>query len=51
MKERKAAAERAIVLEALVRNDWQISRTAAELGLADHSSLLKILRRHGIKRG
>jgi two-component system nitrogen regulation response regulator NtrX len=50
LKERRAAAECAILLDALARNDWQINRTAAELGLADHSSLLKIMRRHGIKR-
>jgi len=48
--ERKAEAERRIVVEALERNDWRIGQTAAELGLADHSSLLKIMRRHGIAR-
>jgi len=50
LKEQKAEAERRIVLEALERNDWQITRTAADMGLADHSSLLKIMRRHDIKR-
>jgi DNA-binding NtrC family response regulator len=50
LKDRKALAEREIVLEALERNRWQITKTAAELGLADHSSLLKIMRRHGLKR-
>jgi len=50
-KARKADAERAILLEALERNRWHISNTAAELGLADHSSLLKVMRRHGLKRG
>jgi transcriptional regulator of acetoin/glycerol metabolism len=49
-KERKAAAERSIVLSALERNGWHITRTAAELGLADHASLLKIMRRHGLRR-
>lgn len=50
LKDRKLAAERAILLEALAKNDWQITRTAKALGLADHSSLLKIMRRHGIRR-
>jgi two-component system nitrogen regulation response regulator NtrX len=48
--EQKAEAERRIVVLALERNDWHITKTAAELGLADHSSLLKIMRRHGIER-
>jgi DNA-binding NtrC family response regulator len=48
--ERKAEAERRIIIEALDRNDWHITRTAQELGLADHASLLKIMRRHGISR-
>ncbi len=50
LRELKAAAERGIILAALRRNDWHISRTARELGLSDHSSLLKIMRRHGIKK-
>ena len=48
--ELKAEAERRIIAVALERNDWQISKTASELGLADHSSLLKIMRRHGLSR-
>jgi DNA-binding NtrC family response regulator len=44
-------AERKIILGALERNDWKITRTAEELGLADHASLLKIMRRLGVKRG
>ncbi len=48
--ERKAEAERQIILAALERNDGHVTRTAAELGLADHASLLKIMRRHGITR-
>jgi len=48
--ERRAEAERQIVLAALERNDWHVTRSAAELGLADHASLLKIMRRHGISR-
>jgi DNA-binding NtrC family response regulator len=50
LKDLKVAAERQIVLAALERNAWHITRTAAELGLADHSSLLKIMRRHSLKR-
>ena len=48
--ELKAEAERQIVVLALERNGWHITRTAQELGLADHASLLKIMRRHGISR-
>jgi two-component system response regulator AtoC len=48
--ELKAEAEREIIAVALQRNDWHITRTASELGLADHSSLLKIMRRHGLAR-
>jgi DNA-binding NtrC family response regulator len=50
LKDQKAAAERRIILAALERNDWHITNTAARLGLADHSSLLKIMRRHGLKK-
>jgi DNA-binding NtrC family response regulator len=46
----KAEAERRIIVTALERNDWHITRTAAELELSDHASLLKIMRRHGISR-
>jgi DNA-binding NtrC family response regulator len=46
--ERKAEAERQIIVAALERNEWHITRTAEQLGLADHASLLKIMRRHGI---
>ena len=46
----KAEAERRIVLSALERNEWHVTRAAEELGLADHASLLKIMRRHGIRR-
>ncbi len=49
--ERKAEAERQIIVAALERNEWHITRTAQELGLADHASLLKIMRRHAITRG
>jgi DNA-binding NtrC family response regulator len=51
LKALKTEAEREIVLSALERHDWQITRTAEALGLADHSSLLKIMRRHGLSKG
>jgi transcriptional regulator of acetoin/glycerol metabolism len=46
----KTDAERRIILAALEKNEWQITRTAESLGLADHASLLKIMRRLGIRR-
>jgi two-component system, NtrC family, nitrogen regulation response regulator NtrX len=46
----KAEAERQIVGAALERHDWHITRTAEELGLSDHASLLKIMRRLNLKR-
>ena len=49
-QERKERAVRIILEEALERNSRHITRTAADLGLADHSSLLKIMRRHGLKK-
>jgi two-component system nitrogen regulation response regulator NtrX len=51
LKALKAQAERQIVLAALDRHDWHVTRTAAALGLADHSSLLKVMRRHGLRKG
>jgi DNA-binding NtrC family response regulator len=48
--ELKIEAERLIVLEALDRHAWHITRTADALGLADHASLLKIMRRLGVER-
>jgi two-component system, NtrC family, nitrogen regulation response regulator NtrX len=48
--ERKAEAERQILIAALDRHDWHVTRTAQELELADHASLLKIMRRHGLTR-
>jgi transcriptional regulator with GAF, ATPase, and Fis domain len=47
----RAQAEREIVVAALERHDWHVTRTAEALGLADHSSLLKIMRRHGLSKG
>jgi len=38
------------VLDALERHGWQIGKTAKALGLADHASLLKIMRRHSIQK-
>jgi two-component system nitrogen regulation response regulator NtrX len=46
----RAEAERQIVLAALEGHDWHITQTAEALGLADHSSLLKIMRRHKLTR-
>jgi DNA-binding NtrC family response regulator len=48
--ELKAEAERRIIVVALERHEWHITRTAEALGLSDHASLLKIMRRHGISR-
>jgi two-component system, NtrC family, nitrogen regulation response regulator NtrX len=48
--ELKAEAERQIIVAALERHAWHITRTAEALGLADHASLLKIMRRHAISR-
>lgn len=49
-REQKRAAEQVIVRRALEAHDWRIGRTAAALGLADHSSLLKIMNRLGVRR-
>lgn len=46
----KLEAERQIVVAALERNEWHVTRTAEELGLADHASLLKIMRRLDLRR-
>jgi len=46
----RAHAERQIVVSALDKHDWHVTRTAESLGLADHSSLLKIMRRHGLSK-
>jgi DNA-binding NtrC family response regulator len=43
-------AERKIVLAALEKFDGHITKTAESLELADHASLLKIMRRLGISR-
>ena len=49
-QERRADAERRIILTALARNDGHVTQTADDLGLADHASLLKIMRRLNLKR-
>ena len=49
-QELKADAERRIIVTALDKHEWQITRTAEALDLADHASLLKIMRRLGIQR-
>jgi DNA-binding NtrC family response regulator len=51
LKALKAQAERQIVLGALEKHGWHVTRTAESLGLSDHSSLLKIMRRHGLSKG
>jgi DNA-binding NtrC family response regulator len=50
LKAMKAQAERQIVLAALDKHEWHVTRTAEALGLSDHSSLLKIMRRHGLSK-
>jgi transcriptional regulator with PAS, ATPase and Fis domain len=49
-QELRAEAERRIIVGALEKHDWHITRTAEALGLADHASLLKIMRRLEIHR-
>ena len=49
-REQKRAAEREIILRALDANDWKVGRTARALGLSDHSSLIKIMNRLGVRR-
>ncbi len=49
-QELRAEAEREIVLGALHRNEGHVTNAAEDLGLADHASLLKIMRRLGIRR-
>jgi two-component system, NtrC family, nitrogen regulation response regulator NtrX len=50
LQELRGAAELAIVQAALERNNWHLTNTARELGLADHASLSKVMKRHGLKR-
>src|SRR4030095_16802986 len=51
LKAMKAQAERQIVVAALEKHHWHVTKTAEALGPADHSSLLKIMRRHGLRSG
>jgi DNA-binding NtrC family response regulator len=48
--ELKVEAERKILLHHLQAHDWHITNTAKTLGISNHSNLLKIMRRLGIKR-
>ena len=48
LKDSLRLAERAILLEALERNRWQMARTARELGL-ERSHLYRKLKGHGIR--
>jgi len=50
LQDLRGAAERRIVVAALERNGWHLTNTARELGLADHASLSKVMKRHGLKR-
>ncbi len=49
-QELKQDAERKILLHHLEDNEWHITKTAKALGIANHSNLLKIMRRLGIKK-
>jgi DNA-binding NtrC family response regulator len=49
-RQRRVEAEREIVAHALEETDGNVQRAAKNLGLADHASLLKIMRRLGLKR-
>jgi transcriptional regulator with GAF, ATPase, and Fis domain len=49
-RDRRAEAEREIIARALEETGWNVQRAAKNLGLADHASLLKIMRRLGLKR-
>jgi DNA-binding NtrC family response regulator len=50
-RDRRDEAEREIIARALEETGWNVQRAARNLGLADHASLLKIMRRLGLKRG
>jgi two-component system nitrogen regulation response regulator NtrX len=49
-QELKERAERDILLYYLRKNDWHITKTARELGISNHSNLLKMMRRLGIRK-
>jgi len=48
LQRQREDAERDIVRTALERNDGHLTRTARDLGLADHASLSKVMKRLGI---
>ena len=50
LQQLKEEAERRILLQALESQNWHITNTAKSLGIANHSNLLKIMRRLGITR-
>jgi DNA-binding NtrC family response regulator len=49
-QELKEEAEREILLHHLRASNWHITNTAKALGIANHSNLLKMMRRLGIQR-
>ncbi|MCB0300210.1 MAG: hypothetical protein KDE52_09150, partial [Calditrichaeota bacterium] len=49
-QELKQDAERQIVQQHLEENEWHITNTAKALGIANHSNLIKIMKRLGIKK-
>lgn len=49
-RDQKKAAEKAIVADALARHNGHVGAAARDLELADHASLLKIMRRLGMER-
>ena len=50
LQELKEEAERNILLQALQSNNWHITNTAKALTISNHSNLLKMMRRLGIKK-
>lgn len=50
LQELKHESERRIVLQALRENDWHLTNTAKALGIANHSNLIKIMKRLEIRR-
>ncbi len=49
-QELRQEAEKQIILNYLEANNWHITNTAKTLGIANHSNLLKMMRRLGIQR-
>ena len=50
LQELREEAERRIVRAALARHDGHLTNTARALGLADHASLYKVMKRLGLER-